>query len=186
MKTRSQVMINTSCSEIALGHSLILHASAVSIKKRGLLFLGHSTSGKSTISKLLSSKFPLISDDKVEVVRNCNKDWLLINREFKSDSRQNLSGFVDNSPMLPIVAVLRIFKSSKNGTEPASPLDSCKFLLDAVFEIDSQRRCEDLTTRMRWFSQVSEIARNIPGYYLTFKKDFSIVKLIDRRFNSGV
>ena len=158
-----------------------LHASAVNVSGKAILFLGHSTAGKSTISRLLSEHYPVIADDKVWVYQTKNGCWMV------SDGSDNFrAGNGSERPVgrdqYPLLAILRIFKSNTTHLDPISRKETCKYLMDAIFEIDFQRRVEDLCKKKNWFFCSAEISRKIEGWGLTFKKDASIIKIIHDNF----
>jgi hypothetical protein len=158
-----------------------LHASSVNVSGQALLFLGHSTAGKSTISRLLSERYPVIADDKVWVYQIKNGDWVV------HDGSDNFhAGNGHECPVgrdqYPLLAVLRIFKANTTQIVPLSKKETCRYLMDAVFEIDFQRKVEDLGRKKSWFSCVAEISRKIKGWRLTFKKDASIIDIVNERF----
>ncbi len=158
-----------------------LHASAVNVSGKAILFLGHSTAGKSTISQLLSERYPVIADDKVWVSRH--KSGLMVcdgsNNFLTEEIRVN--SFASQA-QYPLLAILRIFKSKKIKIKPVSPKQICRYLIDAVFEVDIQRNQEDLRTIKRWFALVVEISKKNEGWHLTFIKDKSIIKLVYENF----
>lgn len=176
-------MINNSTNNLYPTNQqcLYLHASSVSVSGKALLFLGHSTSGKSTISRLLSERYPIVADDKVWVYKK-NSGWLV------GDGSDNFTAKVVNSPSTenqvryPLLAVLRIYKAETTEITPLSPRETCRHLVDAVFEVDRQRKSKDLRTIKRWFIKVAEISNKIEGWHLTFKKDASILDLIHEIF----
>jgi len=161
-----------------------LHASSVDIDGRVVMFMGHSSAGKSTISRLLSPRYPIVADDKVWVsLREPGEwiaadaiDWLLAERTRVSPRRHQ---FVNQ---LPVLAVARIFKSETNQIQPLNPKETCRFLLDGVFEVDTQRLNTDIACRKRWFSLVARFSREVQGWRLTFRKDNSILTLITEVF----
>lgn len=161
---------------------LFLHASSVNVSGKALLFMGHSSSGKSTISRLLSERYPVIADDKVYIEKGKNGRWWV-------------SGGYDGFPLLkgqarsaghesryPLGSVLRIFKSKSIEIAPLSPKETCRYLIDAVFEIDPQKEENKIAIQKSWFAMTAEISRNIVGWSLTFKKDKSIIAYIKEAF----
>lgn len=160
---------------------LFLHASAVNVAGKALLFLGHSTSGKSTISRLLSERYPLIADDKVWICQK-NSDWLICDGDTNSQSENRNKFSSGSKKKYPVLAVLRIFKSKTAGIKPLMPRETCRYLVDAVFEIDIQRKQDDLLAKKKWFAFVAEISKKKEGWRLTFKKDKSIIELIHDNF----
>ena len=47
---------------------LFLHASAVVVAGGAVLFLGHSTAGKSTIARILGQSFSILADEAVKPI----------------------------------------------------------------------------------------------------------------------
>lgn len=58
-----QFVIGKVLESLLLDNGFILHSSAINIEHRAVLFLGQSGSGKSTIMKILSAKYPSLGDD---------------------------------------------------------------------------------------------------------------------------
>ncbi len=162
---------------------MYLHAASIKIKGKALLFLGHSSSGKSTISRLLSKQYPLIADDKVWIELNKNGKWIVCEGEDFLLPIKPAASPNGRKKKYPLLAVLRIFKSNKSGIKSVIPLETCRYIMDAVFEIDIQRKQSDLKIIKKWFSLAAEISRKISGWELTFKKDMSIINLIYEKFD---
>ena len=160
---------------------LCLHASAVNVAGKALLFLGYSTSGKSTISRLLSERYPVIADDRVWVFKN-KGFWLIQNGSNYFSTKDKKTNIAGEKNKYPLLAIVRIFKSKTLEVEPLSAKKACRYLMDAVFEIDFQRRQKDFETKKKWFSAAAEISKIIAGWRLTFKKDKSIIKKIHETF----
>jgi energy-coupling factor transporter ATP-binding protein EcfA2 len=161
---------------------LFLHASAVNVSGKALLFLGHSSSGKSTISRLLSDQYPVIADDKVRVDQMSNGDWLVCNGDTNIQSGNGNIISEGSQKKYPLLAALRIFKSGTTEMVPLSPMETCRHLVDAVFEVDIQGKKKDLKTIKQWFTSAAEISNKIEGWSLTFKKDGSIINKIHENF----
>lgn len=166
----------------SINNGMYLHASSVNINGGALLFLGHSSSGKSTISQLLSKKYQVIADDKVWIERNKNGKWIVCEGEDFLFPGKPAASPHGRKKKYPLLAVLRIFKSNTSGIKSVIPLETCRYLMDAVFEIDIQRKQCDANTIKKWFSLAAEISKKIQGWELTFKKDISIINLINGKF----
>lgn len=126
---------------------LFLHASAVLLPGGAALFLGHSTAGKSTIARTLGAWFPVLADDTVFVARDPARGWVVSDGEF----RLGAAGFcsvwdrvVELRPPpadLPLLlGCLRIHKGHIVRLEPMHALETCRHLMDAVMEVDLQRK----------------------------------------------
>lgn len=163
-------------SDVLHKDGVYFHASSVSISGKVLLFLGHSTAGKSTISQLLSERYLVVADDKV-LVSKSNNIWLVQDASGKFRDWTG-TGYPLGRKKYPLLAVLRIFKGPSTRIQLNTQKETCKYLMDAIFENDFQRNIEDLDVRKKWFKMTAEISKNIGGWRLTFPKSTSIIKKI--------
>lgn len=163
---------------------MYLHASAVQVRGRALLFLGHSTAGKSTISRLLSGRYPIIADDKVWVSLLKNGTWMVCDGHDNFASAADRARAMKRLARYPLLAVLRIFKAKTNGLEPISARQTCRHLMDAVFEVDCQRTDEKPAAMKKRFALAAALAKKKEGWHLTFKNDLSILETISGKFDS--
>ena len=177
--------------------SLFLHASSVIIDGGAVLFLGHSTAGKSTIARLLGEAYPVLADDAVFVSRSPEGRWGGVDGGFRfgegdyADWQTRIRRQIDLNSV-PLRGCLRIHKATAVRAEPMDPVELARYLMDAAMEIDMQRKygrisgssetepsAWDDVMRMRrhWFSLVSEIARTCPGRHLWFSRSSKIAEL---------
>ncbi|MCK4889106.1 MAG: hypothetical protein KAS97_04185 [Candidatus Aminicenantes bacterium] len=158
-----------------------LHASSIEINGKALVFLGHSSSGKSTIAQILSKEYDLVSDDKIIVFKN-NGEWFIKN----GDEQSKLSEYKGNKPIasgsFPVLAFVRIFKSESNEINKIESSLLCKYLIDAVFEVDNQRNNFDIDLRKYWFHLAGDFAKRIQGWDFYFKKETNIINIINKTF----
>jgi hypothetical protein len=177
---------------------LFLHASAVNMNGGACLFLGHSTSGKSTIARLLEKQAPVLADDAVLASRDPEGIWRVVDGGFRFD-RDMEAGFPETIRRrsaaglgVPVKAIFRLHKGPFARLEPLDPLDLARVLMDAAMEIDLQRTAGrrkgskesgkpnvllEREMRSEWFRRVSEIARTLPGWHLWFSKNGSETEL---------
>jgi hypothetical protein len=158
---------------------LFLHASAVQTPRGAFIFLGHSTAGKSTIARLLSKRFPVIADDVVFLYKDSSNDWMLKNGKYRfswisNDQNPEIQGLDSQAPILP-AHFFRICKASEIQRHPLTNLELCRYLLDAAFEVDLQRRIPEISQRLKWFSYTAALARLFPGSRIDFHPDDAIV-----------
>jgi energy-coupling factor transporter ATP-binding protein EcfA2 len=158
-------------------NGVCLHASSVSVSGQALVFLGHSTSGKSTIRQLLSKHFLSIADDKIFVYKSRKGKWMIC------DATDNCHCcFEDDHSIVlkeyPLLSFLRIFKSKNTHISPISKMETCKYLMDAIFECDFQRYSDDILKKKHWFKLAAEMSRQVEGGRLTFPKNNIIIKII--------
>lgn len=95
------------------------------------------------------------------------------------------SGYPLGRRKYPLRAVLRIFKGRAAALQPIGQKEACRYLLDAVFENDFQRRVDDVRVRKVWFRVAAAISREIGGWRLTFPKNKSIVRAIRDGFEEN-
>ncbi len=178
---------------------LFLHASAVDVEGGALLFLGHSTAGKSTIARLLGQQVTVLADDSVFAFRGPDGSWRVLDGGFRfgagdlSDWRDAIRRRMETGEGVPLAGCLRIHKAEELRVEPLPPLETARCLMDAVMEIDLQRKSgrpkgegpsnaeaiqHERQLRREWFRQVSAIARSIPGWNLWFSMDSDASSLV--------
>jgi len=172
---------------------LFLHASSVLVPAGALLFLGHSTAGKSTIARLLGERFPVLADDAVLACRNGQGDWVVADGRFRFDVgpySPRWDEVVESRPspesLPPLVGCVRIHKADEVRAAHLPPLENCRCLMDAAMEVDLQRKfreekspappdrvlsARELQLRRHWFGLAADIARKRPGWSLWFAKD---------------
>jgi len=179
---------------------LFLHASSVVIDGRALLFLGHSTAGKSTIARLLSQQVLVLADDSVFAYRGSDHLWRVLDGGFRfgesdlSDWQNSIRRRTEAGEGVPLAGCLRLHKAEALRIEPLPPLETARCLMDAVMEIDLQRKSgrlrreeehrADALQRERnlrhfWFRQVSDMARTIPGWNLWFSPNPDVSDLLE-------
>lgn len=185
----------------ALG--LFLHASAVIVAGEAILFLGHSTAGKSTIARMLGAAYPVLADDAVFVARRPEGRWRVVDGGFRfgegdfTDWQERIRRQIDLNSV-PLRGCLRIHKASRVRAEPMEPVELARHLLDAAMEIDIQRKYgrvsgtiemkpvaweEVLRMRRRWFGLVSDLARTCPGQHYWFSKSAPLSELKEKLEN---
>jgi energy-coupling factor transporter ATP-binding protein EcfA2 len=161
---------------------LLLHASAVNIGGKALIFLGHSSSGKSTISRILAKKYSVISDDKVWASRNSNGEWYVGNGDNRTVLKGTQQNTLNSSGIFPILSFIRIYKSKKNEINKINSSLSCKHLIDAVFEVDNQRKITDIDLRKNWFYLAVDLSKKYQGWHFSFNKNAIITGIIEKTF----
>ena len=169
---------------------LFLHASSVVVEGGALLFLGHSTAGKSTIARLLGEAHPVLADDAVFVSRRPEGRWWVVDGGFRfgegdfADWQTRIRRQIDEKSV-PLRGCLRIHQATENRIAPMEPVELARHLTDAAMEIDLQRKFgrigglskaesvawdEVLRMRRHWFGLAAEIARTEWGAHFWFSK----------------
>ena len=172
---------------------LFLHASAVEVDGGAVLFLGHSTAGKSTIARKLGVELPVLADDSVFAGQDAAGVWRVVDGGFRFDRGWGLAEWqtdvrrrFQEGRGIPVQKCFRIHQAAVVRIEPMPPVELGKHLMDAAMEIDVQRKFgirhsahkseqiawhEVMEHRRRWFHQTAELARACPGWHLWFAKE---------------
>ncbi|MGC8960552.1 MAG: hypothetical protein ACP5OO_12375 [Chloroflexia bacterium] len=150
-------------------HALPLHASAVVLDGRALLFLGPSGTGKSTIRALLEGRAEPLADDGAFLRRRPEGGWEV----FPADGRIFLGPLCEEEATglaaTPLRAFFRIYQAGGPRLEILPPWEGCRFLTAAFFEAWWTQYC-DLPTLKRAFADLAELARTVPGYRFYFTR----------------
>jgi hypothetical protein len=181
------------------GLGLFLHASSVVVEGGALLFLGHSTAGKSTMARLLGARFPVLADDSVFAFPGADGDWRVVDGGFRF-GEGSLAAWHErihrhsNECSVPLRGCLRLHKGPAVRVEPLAPVELARHLMDAAMEIDVQRKfgrfspkhkpeciSVELVREMRrtWIGHVADIARICPGGHLWFPKEPHLTELCE-------
>ena len=182
----------------AAAEGLFLHASSVVLEDGALLFLGHSTAGKSTLAGLLGKICPVLADDSVFAFRDAQGLWRVVDGSFRfghddvADWPETVRRRAAEGRSVPLRGCWRIHKAREARVEPLAPLELARCLMDAAMEIDLQRKfgrppsgggggAQAFTSmrqmRRQWFHWVADIARSCPGGNLWFAKNSSATEL---------
>ena len=178
---------------------LFLHASAVATPAGAVLFLGHSTAGKSTIARKLGAELPVLADDSVYAAPDAAGTWRAVDGGFRFDRGWGLEDWQADvrerfrqGQGIPLRKCFRIHQAAIARIDPMPPVELGRHLMDAAMEIDVQRKFginpsdrkseqiawqEVMSQRRRWFRQVSQLARGCPGWHLWFAKDTPLREL---------
>lgn len=144
-----------------------LHSSGIKIDGQGLLFVGHSEAGKSTMLKMLRGSGEILCDDR-NIVR-CWPDG------FKIHGTWSHGELPDVSPTdAPLRAILFLEKAATNELIPITvKMERISRLLSHVV-----RPLVDAGWWEKILSLTDQIAEEIPAYRLRFNKDGEVRKLL--------
>ena len=154
-------------------NGLFLHAAAI-LGHRGVsLLLGHSCSGKTTLSSLVSDQFSIVADDLVFAFPKPDGTWAVMDSETIEQKRaisfdSAKEALCHHEPAWPLISLIRIFAAKNTKLQRLTDIKTCEYLMDAVFEISIQSKDRRLALRKQWFSRAAAMARQYPGWRLEF------------------
>jgi len=157
-----------------------LHASASLFPGGVVAFLGHSTSGKSTIAAKLQTKYEMVSDDGLFVFQKdgqwfcANGDCRDFNLGWHKNGRISLSSRFE--AFYPIRLFARIWQQSAVYYLSLDVIKLCKYLMDAFMEVDIQRRLPT-SVKKGFFESIAALARATAGCNLYFEKNSCIDRI---------
>lgn len=159
-------LVNTAV--VTSGH-LPLHASAVEINGKLLLFSGPSGSGKSTIAGMCTRFGACILDEDQVLIRE-NSDG-----SFSADAW----GYRLEKSTARICAVFQLIQSDENYLVSMPAAQTARFILEQVIALCGSNHSNMKTI----FSDTARLARSVPGYQLHFNKTMKFWGLIEKELN---
>ena len=153
---------------LAARQACYMHASGVILRNKGLLFLGHSEAGKSTMVKMLKGRAEILCDDRVII-----RKWP---DGFKIHGNWSHGEVPDVSPnSAELRAVFFLIKSNENlAVRVNSKKEIIKDLLDCLIKPYTPASWWE-----RMLSLSGGIAAEIPFYKLYFDTSGKVIDLLD-------
>jgi radical SAM protein with 4Fe4S-binding SPASM domain len=151
----------------------LLHGCGVNLNGKGLLFVGHSSAGKSTMAAMLKGKAEILCDDRMIIRRQpltANRSPLTANREPHSGFRIYGTWSHGDVPDVsanpaPLNAILFLEKAGENQLIPINDKkETAKRLLDCLIR--------PLVTIEWWEKElrlIEKIVEEVPCYTLRFE-----------------
>jgi energy-coupling factor transporter ATP-binding protein EcfA2 len=156
---------------------LALHASAVEMDGKALLFLGPSGTGKSTMQRLLQSVARPLADDRIYLHKRRRQAWHVTDAGERLLYGPLSENEVGNLHGPPLRAIFRLHKAREPHVEPLDHLQTCRYLMEAFFEIPWQQEYTAMMKRTA-FSSLAAIARRVEGYYLYFERSPRMIDVL--------
>lgn len=149
--------------------AVLMHSAGLILNGQGLLFVGHSGAGKSTIVKLLRAYGQILCDDRV-IVRKW-PDGFHIHGTWSHGEIPEIS-----NAEAPLKAIFFLHKAKWCSTEPVQ--DKRQIMKEFLF-----RTSRPLVTR-EWLEQtiptLASLASQVPIYQLSFTKDERLLPVIEK------
>lgn len=146
-----------------------LHSSGVDLDGKGLLFVGHSDAGKSTIAKMLKDKAEILCDDRI-IIRKQPEGF----RIYGTWSHGEMPEVSNESA--PLRAILFLNKTNENRLELLKDRSEINKMLLACL-------IKPFVTAEWWekmLSLINKISVEIPCYLLYFDKSGGAVDLLKK------
>lgn len=159
---------------LLLAGGLLVHASAVDLDGRGLLFAAPSGGGKSTMAKMaLRAGYPVLSDDMVAVER-FGGGYEVVSLPFTGDlSRSEISG-----SRVALGALVSLEKGTSETVVPISRAEASALLARTAPYVNRDARLTELLLQ-----RAGEITASIATVRLVFRRDGDVWKELARPWN---
>ncbi len=156
-------------SDLLQRKGLILHASAVMLNKKVIVFLGQSGAGKSTIAKILGEEGTLLADDSI-IIKKEGKKYFLYQTPFVEKNR-----VIRTKNKYPLTHIMFLHKS------PEFKLESIKKDIDVIKKLLNQlySNKESISVDVK---ESLQFLTNFNNFYnLYFPKKSNVIELLKTR-----
>lgn len=154
---------------------LCLHSSSIATSQGGVVFLGDSGFGKSTVAELSASVGYEILGDDVNFI-NFKQNYTIA----AGPSAKLLpKGYSRCQPLLRGVFLLK--QDIQDYLVPLYPIQIARLLFKSLIQTPPGGRLSN-TSLIRAFHTIGDIVRHIPGYELHFRKSPDFLRLINDHF----
>lgn len=163
------LMINLLCR----GRGLLVHACGLSYKGKGILFIGSSGAGKSTIANLYKGRrrTTLLSDDRI-IIRKKNAQFWIYGTPWHGDAG------VASPEKILLKKIFFLNHAKGNKMIRINGIDAVSKLLICSFPTFYDKKGMEFTLGF-----IDEIISKVPCYILDFLPDKGIIDFIRDEFN---
>ena len=173
VSTITKAIYFVTATSLPLSNAMMLHGTGIERQKAGLLFLGSSGAGKTTIARFCKEE-DVLADDAV-LLRKKNNHYVISSSPFNTGK----SMFQKESRL---TMVLFIEKDTYHGLEVVPPATAGSIILKNHIHFFRNFSTEAVR---KTFHQVADLCREVPFYKLHFKKDSSFLKVIDQQLTES-
>ncbi|MBN2399943.1 MAG: radical SAM protein [Candidatus Aminicenantes bacterium] len=153
-------------------HGCYFHSTGLVFEGKGLLFVGHSGAGKSTVTTLLRKHVDILCDDRIIVKKQ--QDFFQIHGTWSHGLIPDVS-----SGSAPLQAIFILKKAEHNGVARiTNKRDIIRALLSFVIKPAVSTDWWGKTLAL-----VEDIVGKVPCYYFYFQKDTPILDLVRSALN---
>lgn len=151
---------------LAERQACLVHSAGLIFNGAGLLFVGHSEAGKSTMVKLLRDESEILCDDRI-ILRRW-PDGIKIHGTWSHGEIPDVS-----PASAPLRALLFLEKAPHNALVPMTPGEVARALPQYVIKALAGREWW-----MKTLDLVEHVAREVPAYRVQFDKSGAIKELL--------
>ncbi len=161
---------------LARGQGVIVHACGIKDRNKGLLFIGTSGAGKSTIANLWKSQIAsgkshngevtILSDDRI-IMRQKDRRFWVYGTPWHGDAK------VCSPEKAPLEKIFFLKHAKKSGIKKMSPIDATSRLIVCSFPTFWDKKGMEFTLNF-----CAELAGKIPCYELGFVPDERVLELV--------
>ena len=150
------------------GHGALMHALGVDDHGRGLLFVGASGAGKTTLSELYRAHgdVTVLSDERVIVTRRDGRFWL-------SGTPWPGGGFVVSPDTVPLREIFFLEHGPRNALLDDAPRALYGLLFQQMFLPFWNREALDFAMAF-----AGDLIRSLPAHRLSFVNDASVIEFL--------
>lgn len=154
----------------------LFHSAGMIRNGHGLLFYGHSGSGKSTVSHLSQRRATLLSDDLV-AVRPRNDVWHVHGTPFWGD----LDDLAKTAASAPLRGLFGLVKDTQVRLERLSAAQRALAVAEVVSSVPVTSQDPDLSRRL--VDLCADVVVQVPVYRLHFRRDDAFWNVLDEELD---
>ncbi len=155
---------------LSKGRGVIIHACGVKDKGQGLLFVGTSQMGKSTIANLWKNEngATLLSDDRI-IIRKKEEKFLIYGTPWHGDAK------VCSPERAPLEKIFFLKHAKNNTIKKIGSVDAISRLIVCSFSTFWDKKGMEFTLKF-----CTELAERIPCYELGFVPDGTVLDFVSK------
>jgi len=154
---------------LSLGRGTLLHACGVSYKDQGIVFVGSSDAGKSTLANLWKNKkdVTVLSDDRI-IIRKMDGQFWMYGTPWHGDVN------VCSPEKVPLERIFFLKHAEKNTLKKIEPLEATSRLIVCSFPTFWDKKGMEFTLKF-----CAELAQKVPCYELGFVPDETVLDFVE-------
>ncbi len=153
-----------------------IHASAACMDGNGVIFLGPSGTGKTTICQLLTPCVRQLAEDIVYLVPRTDGIWGIASADDLGRRPQLSKEEVARLENIPLRMAFRLYQAPQPYLEEITAAELCCHLVSSFFEV--RWYIHNSINDRNVFSILAKVARCVRGYELYFDRSMQTVEMV--------